>query len=403
MDSMEYIADLLLKHLKGDLNPEEEIELLVWRKSSEENEALFQELSNPEKLASMMKDYYKYKDQIWDKITKRTQAEVLPKIKGTRGRKMLLIAASLLVVVVAAELIFHSKPRQKSPEAPTVPTVADILPGSDRAILTLSDGSRIVLDSAKNGKLIVQGNSSVEKKENGTLSYSAMGNGEGSETFNTLTTPRAGQFHLVLPDGSGVWLNAASSITYPVSFAGNKRRVEIRGEAYFEIAHNPAKPFFVHIPGSAASEGGPGDSTDIEDLGTKFNVMAYIDEPQLKTSLLEGSVRIQRRDRDLVMKPREEAAVSGKTGLIDLVRGADVERAVAWKYGRIPFTNADIPSIMRVLSRWYDIDIAYQGKVPDKKLQGGIERNTNLTDVLKVLETYGIHTKLAGRQLTILP
>src|SRR5258708_3425693 len=247
----------------------------------------------------------------------------------------------------------------------------DIAPGGNKATLTLSNGHTIVLDSSSNGTLARQGNTSVVKLNSGQLAYrSADGQEQSGQrhtatpalSYNTLSTPRGGQSQLSLPDGSKVWLNAASSIRYPTAFTGKERRVEITGEAYFEIAKNAAMPFKVKIitPGGdgGAGKGSAGagtDASEIEVLGTSFNIMAYEDDTASSTTLLEGAVKITKGMTSRTITPGQQL-ITGNKGSIRIIPDADVQKIIAWKNGKFIFYNDDIVSIMKQLTRWYDID-----------------------------------------------
>jgi ferric-dicitrate binding protein FerR (iron transport regulator) len=265
----------------------------------------------------------------------------------------------------------------------------DVSPGKTGAILTLATGQKILLDSALNGSVAQQGNVSVIKK-NGELVYSIVGN-DTDIVYNTMTTPNGRQFNLVLADGSKVWLNAASSITFPTKFIGKERRVTITGEAYFEVAHNAAMPFIVE-KGNAS----------VLVLGTHFNVNAYDDENEISVTLLEGSVKVRIGSINNTIKPGQQAQFK-KDGKIILVSDVDIDNVVAWKNGRIHFQGANIESVMRQMSRWYDVEIVYNKKLDDL-FYADIPRTTMLSDVLKALElTKGVHFKIEGKKVIVIP
>lgn len=265
----------------------------------------------------------------------------------------------------------------------------DIGPGQSGAILTLASGETIVLDSAANGSLAEQGNVSVIKK-NGELVYKNEGN-TSELVYNTMTTPKGRQYNLVLADGSRVWLNAASSITFPTAFIGKERKVSITGEAYFEVTQNRAMPFIVES----------GMNT-VKVLGTHFNVNAYDNESDVSVTLLEGSVNVSRGISHKIIRPGQQARIN-KEEKINLVNNVDVDHVVAWKNGRISFQGADIGTVMRQMSRWYDVDIEYSEKMNDL-FYADMSRATMLSDVLKALElTTNVHFKVVGRKVTVVP
>jgi len=264
----------------------------------------------------------------------------------------------------------------------------DIAPGGNKAMLTLADGSQIVLDEAKNDTLGKQGSTSIIKLQNGQVLYHATG-ATAPVTYNTLTTPRGGQYQLTLPDGTQVWLNAASSLRFPTAFTGNNRTVELTGEGYFEVAKAPGKPFLVKANGA-----------DITVLGTHFNVMAYTNENALAVTLLEGAVNVGRNGAVKKLLPGQQARISNSNNIT--VTGTDVQEAVAWKNGFFIFDRADITTVMRQLERWYDIEVVYEGAPPEMRFGGGMQRSLSLSGILKILEKNGVLFKIEGRKITVL-
>ena len=307
-------------------------------------------------------------------------------------------AAAVLVLGLSAW--FWMRPKTSAP-APVMTTAkADRLPGGNIAVLTLSDGSTIVLDSAQNGTLAHQGNTSIAKLANGQLAYNSLNEKPTTILYNTLSTPRGGQYKIILPDGTAVWLNAASSITYPTAFTGANRTVRVTGEAYFEVAKDVAKPFKVQfaLPADTHSTS---DTGTIEVLGTQFNINAYTDEEMIRTTLLQGSVRVVNKNATL-LKPGQQLALD-KQGTATLNPDANVEEAIAWKNGNFNFEYADIKTVMRQLARWYDVDIIYQGNITTEKFVGEIPRNSKLTEVFKILELSNVHFKVEDRKVTVMP
>ena len=321
-------------------------------------------------------------DDIFRHITARPQT-VLHRI-----RRWWPAAAAAMVLGIAALGYFRTKPAG-APLQPSVSSVADIAPGGNKALLTLADGSVVTLDSAGN-QVIQQGGTRISQS-GGQLRY------EGAEgqapVWNKLSTPRAGQFRITLPDGTRVWLNAASSIRYPTAFAGNERKVEITGEVYFEVTPDALKPFRVDADRRST----------IEVLGTSFNISAYNDETLLKTTLLEGKVKVAAKNGPAQeLRPGQQAqqAVSGNIVVSNDVDPAEV---LAWKEGWFQFNQAALPEVMRQLSRWYDVEVKYAGPVPDRVFEGKIQRDLTLVQVLRILEKSGVHTKLEGKQLILIP
>ena len=267
----------------------------------------------------------------------------------------------------------------------------DIPPGGNNAVLTLANGSKIILNNAKKGLLIQQGNVKVSKTTEGLVVYKANGDdvAPGNAKLNTINTPKGGQYEVILPDGTKVWLNALSYLRFPTNFAGKTRQVEISGEAYFEVAKNPAKPFIVKS-----------NRAEVTVLGTHFNVNDYPDEAFSKTTLLEGAVKIKGKQSVGTLKPGDQAIVS-ESEAMKVLAGADTEEVVAWKNGIFEFNRADITSIMRQASRWYDIDISYASPPSQVLYKGRISRNVNLSEMLSMIKYMGINYTLEGRKLTI--
>lgn len=304
------------------------------------------------------------------------------------------LSTAATILLVAAISYYFLSSRQYTPViAENVNTSAraaatDVMPGGNRATLTLSDGSTINLNAAQMGKLAEQGGTAINKTGQGQLAYGNAANGTHAKPLiNTITTPKGGQFQLVLPDGTKVWLNAASSLKFPTVFSGESREVELTGEAYFEVAPNKSRPFLVSSRG-----------TVIEVLGTHFNVMAYDDEIFTAT-LLEGSVKVKHGMAERVIIPGQEARVEN----LIKVGNADGENAIAWKNGLTVFNNSSIESIMRQISRWYDLDITYNGAITQRLFTGKIPRSAPLSQVLKILELSDIHFKIEKKQLIITP
>ncbi|MDB5245937.1 MAG: FecR family protein [Segetibacter sp.] len=265
----------------------------------------------------------------------------------------------------------------------------DVPPGSNKALLTLADGSTIYLDDAANGQLVQQGTTSV-LKINGQLTYNASNAADGEVFYNTISTPRGGQYVIVLPDNSRVWLNAASSLRFPTLFKGKERRVEITGEAYFEVAKNKEMPFTVKVK-----------NAEVRVLGTHFNIMAYEQESLMKTTLVEGAVTFINGSNSNILKPGQEARLS-KNGEIKVENDVDLSEVVAWKNGLFHFEKADIQKVMRQLSLWYDIEVVYGDNKIKDLFYADIPRNTTLSVVLKALElTSEVKFEIEGRKVIV--
>lgn len=324
-----------------------------------------------------------------------------PEKKGNRGKVISIplfykiAAASLLIFMLAIAGYFVLKTASPSPLAKTKQLPAPHngwLPGTNKAVLTLADNSVVVLDDSVNGQIARQGTTRIAKLANGQLIYNAAGNDKPAQLlFNTLTTPKGGQFKLTLPDGSKVWLNAASSIRYPIAFTGNKREVYITGEAYFEVVHDNRMPFHVVANGM-----------DVEDIGTSFNINAYDNEAVIKATLVEGEIKVAMGNREQHLLPGQQTFLD-QSGKFTLIKNADVELAIAWKNGFTKFKSADIESIMRQVERWYDIEVVYEGNIPVRNFTGGVTRDSNLSELLKILELSNIHFRKDGKKLIVTP
>jgi ferric-dicitrate binding protein FerR (iron transport regulator) len=316
------------------------------------------------------------------------QEQVLP-VRKLRLRNW-LIAACLLLAAGSGIFWWMQQPATNPPvaELSVKPGPTDIGPGDNRAVLVLADGSTVLLDDAAQGELSRQANAVVNKTADGQLVYeNQTGTDPAPLVYNTISTPRAGQYRLTLTDGTKVWLNAATSLQFPASFSGTERRVKLSGEAYFEVAKNSLQPFIVETPRQT-----------IEVLGTYFNVNAYEEEIATKTTLLEGRVKVATGSSSAILQPGQQAA-SG-TGAIQ-VNEADTEEAVAWKNGYFKFNKADIQTIMRQLERWYDVEVEYRGAVPTDLFVGKINRSENISGVLRVLELSEVQFKIENRKIIV--
>ncbi|MEZ2444484.1 FecR family protein [Chitinophaga sp. RCC_12] len=272
-------------------------------------------------------------------------------------------------------------------------TTAPIPAGNNKAELILADGSTIVLDDAGTGTVGKQGNTRIIKLDSGRLAYRGMSSSSGAAPeYNTIRTPKGGQYQVVLPDGSQVWLNAASSLKFPVVFTGSNRTVLLTGEAYFEIAQNAAKPFVVQTSG-----------IQVKVLGTHFNVMAYTDEARVKTTLLEGAVSVTQGAATAMMKPGQQASIAEKENQF-LITRPEIEEVMAWKEGQFKFRKTDITVIMRQIARWYDVDIEYKGDLSGIQLYGSMTRKESVTQLLELLEQTGrVHFTINGSRITVMP
>ncbi|MBO9727491.1 MAG: FecR domain-containing protein [Chitinophaga sp.] len=377
---------LLQKYLDGQCSPEEIAVLYRWLLSSDAHKPL---------LTVMQQDFERVMNAqavVPEEISNRIETRLLASIgQGkvvpvrTTQRWKWVAAASIAVVLATGAALFYQWHK------PAVPVVlaakaADVNPGVNKAVLTLADGSVVTLDSAGN-QVIQQGSTKVEQK-NGALQYAAGGD-KNAIGYNTLKVPRGGQFTVVLPDGTQVWLNSASSLRYPTAFNGDSRTVEMQGQGYFEVKKNARLPFIVKV-----------NNMEVQVLGTGFDIMAYEDEEEQRTTLVSGAVKVKQGSVEKYLKPGQQAAIDNTTGVM-LVRSTDVQEVVAWKTGFFEFDNANINVILRQLARWYDIEV--DTKTADNRLFGGrISRNLPLSEMLALLGSSGAKFKLEGRKLTVI-
>jgi transmembrane sensor len=310
--------------------------------------------------------------------------------------RMAAAAAVLLLILggIYYAMVIH-KPKYvpslvRAIDKPLPLTNDDVNPGGNKALLTLGDGTRVYLGDSVGGLIARQGNSNVLQEGRGVLSYRLADHESSPPVYNTVSTQRGGQFMVLLPDGSRVWLNAASSLRFPTAFSGSMRSVTLTGEGYFEIAPDKSMPFRV-LSGNQ----------QLDVLGTHFNIMAYEDEGHIKTTLLEGAVKLTCGADRVLLRPGQQARLIAGTETLG-VSEADTEEAIAWKNGFFQFHRDDIGTIMRQLGRWYDVEVSYAGHVPGGHFSGAIGRQTRLSQVLHMLEVNDIHFRIEGKKIIVL-
>ena len=380
------LRNLLDKYLTGTLGDEERDHL----------EKLLQQPEYSLMLERIMEEEFtqhRFEDEGHEQVLSLIKENILNAVHQVSKTRILYLrrwaaAAAILILLSTSYFVFFQKPVK--PVSTQVPEVsADIPPGGDKATLTLSNGSIIRLDSASNGTIAREDETNITKTDSGHLLYHIGNNPVAEAKINTLATPRGGTFQLTLSDGTKVWLNAASSITYPSSFTGTDRKVTITGEAYFEVAKDRSKPFLVSV-----------NDMVITVLGTHFNINAYENESQVKTTLFEGSIALKSGQYNSLLKPGEQAE-SGNNGKINILQQEDLNQVIAWKTGYFNFRDADLPTVMRQLERWYDIDVRYNDQVPQRRFRGELPRSMTLKEVLNVLREVKINYKIDGKMLII--
>ena len=386
------IAALIERLLDGSITPAEKQQLAQWLLDD----------SNEKQLHSIMERAWSdfqpgqtlpagKADQILESILQPSIPRIEPRKKSLIGYR--LAAAAVLIFAILTGAGIYLVHKQSAPSPIAVTTGKDVAPPSaTKAVLTLSDGSRIDLDSAGKGNIATQYTTSVIKQDDGAITYNPGDQTTSETVYNTLTVPRGSRIaQLTLSDGTKVWLNAGSSLRYPVAFTGPDRKVEITGETYFEVAQDKLHPFVVT----------KGDN-EIRVLGTHFNVNAYDEEGPMKVTLLEGSVRLTSASGNSLLRPGEMAVMDqGKN--IDILNNADLDRIMAWKNGYFNFSNADIRTVMRELSRWYGLELVFNN-VTNERFHIEINRDIPLSKVLRILEmTDKIHFTISGNKVTVLP
>jgi ferric-dicitrate binding protein FerR (iron transport regulator) len=382
---------LVRKVLNGTASEKEKQFITKYYDYFNKNDLITNSLSSAEKTALENKVLV----DIYLKISQEEGNRIVPFYKKP-FIKACAAAVLLMMMTAGVYFVYHNAHSNDLARGYHQDFKNDVPPGGTKATLTLANGSTIVLDSVKGGLLALQGGSRVLKVANGKLAYNKNGAKHDEVLYNTVTTPRGGEYQLVLSDGTKVWLNAASSLKFPVVFAGKERDVTLTGEAYFEVINNREQPFKVNV-----------GNVQIKDLGTHFDVMAYDNETTLKATLLEGKIKIivpssPGTKQKVELVPGQQAIVNkGASPHINIME-ADVNEAVAWKNGEFSFNNTSIYEIMKQLSRWYDIDVHYQDSL-EVFLNGNMDRHVNVSEVFRMLEMTGVaEFAIDGRQITVM-
>jgi transmembrane sensor len=371
------IADIIFKYLNGTLSDEENNILQNWLQKDIENQILLAEFQNYQKTQENL-EFFESIDTpaAWEKINREIEKPATNRLAWAHHR-FVKYAAAIILTGFFGYTFFNKTAKYK--QTPAITKQANILkndalPGGDKATLTLGDGSMVVLEDIKNGDVKNENGVKISKKD-GQVVYEILPRAQDSGiTYNTIKTPTGGQYSIILPDGSKVWLNSTSSLHFPTVFTGKQRLVELSGEGYFEISKNKDMPFIVQA-----------GKTRVEVLGTHFNVMAYANETVSKTTLLEGSVKVGNESGVKTLNPGQQARVGTKIN----VTNADLDEAIAWKLGYFQFENEDLKTIMRQLTRWYAVEVTAEQNIPNKHFTAMISRNTTLSQVFKMLEMSG--------------
>lgn len=391
---MERLENLFQKYLDNNISADEYAEMWQLIDAEEQSGKLTPLMLN------LWQENPKYilKDDVWNDKIKLLKSSIQPtKLKRTSFWKY--VAAASIIIAFGAGLYFALFNENKSGSSEIIKTeiaANDVkAPQTNRAMIILADGRQVYLDSISSGEIAQEGNINLVKLPNGQLVYeTANGKVVKEMQYNTVHNPAGSKvIDMQLSEGSHIWLNAGSSVTYPVAFIGNERKIEITGEAYFEVAKDASKPFKVNIAGKGA----------VEVLGTHFNINSYSNEASINTTLLEGSVRITSfaTNNTSLIRPGEEARLNSN-GKIEVNKNVDVDVVMAWKNGKFIFQNADLQSILRQLERWYDVSVSYEGKMYTDEYVGIISRNVNISQILKMLEKTGtVKFEIEGKRIIV--
>jgi transmembrane sensor len=392
---IERIAQLVVKHLQGELTDDENQELQAWIYQSKENELAFEKAIDPENLKEGLRREFEKEERILNRLKSEIESEEgVIYIKARRKWYRYVAAAAIIMLLgVGSFFVFFNK-QEKHDVIVKVPEVKDVkAPENNKAMIVLASGQKVYLDNAKNGTLATEENVNLVKLADGQIAY----NGTANKVLNnTLFNPRGSKVvSLLLSDGTRVWLGCESSLHYPVAFVGSERRVEVTGEVYFEVAKDVRRPFKVFNSDS---------DIEIEVLGTKFNVNTYDDGPA-KVTLLEGSVKVKRDRSSVVIKPGqqvevlEESSSYSEQGLLKVINDPSIDDVLAWKNNYFKFSNADISTIMKQVSRWYDVEIEFQKKV-NAKYSFLLTRDIPVSKIFEIFEEAdGVRFRVEGEKI----
>lgn len=381
------IAALIGKHLQSSLTELEAQKLKLWIESSNSNRDLFNSLTDEALLMNelFLLESFKASDG-WATFTNTIQERTAPISPIIRGyKKYWYAAAAVLLMAVLTSVYFLKTPSKKVFSVfNSKKGINDVMPGGNKAMLQLADGTLVTLNDSLSGFQASQQNVKLVIK-NGEISYASKGTGQ-ENLFNKVITPRGGQYKLRLDDGTQIWLNAASSIRYPVAFVGNTRVVELTGEAYFDVAHDPKHPFIVKLS----------SNKQVIAMGTSFNINAYGDDNNDVATLLRGIVKVESGKNLQLLVPGQQAKFLADDKLV-LSNQVDVDEIIAWKNGQFVFNALTVKSIMVQLARWYELEVVYSGKISQETFSGIVSRNSNLSEVLKIMEAGGLRFKIDGK------
>ncbi|SFD08932.1 FecR family protein [Chitinophaga sp. CF118] len=382
----EHIRQLLQLYVTNQATDEQVRELFLFLQDPA-NDAVSHELVSRQmsEEAGADKRFSESHKRVWENMLEANEplSKQWQKQKRRPVVMMRWVAAAALITAITTFVFVNRQP------VPKVETVMDIPAGDNKAVLTLSDGSTITLDSAASGTIARQGNVNIIKSANGEVRYDSKGDAANDEVMmNKITTPMGGQYQVTLPDGTKAWLNAASSITYPAFFADRDRKVAVTGEVYLEVAKDMSHPFIVDVAGRSG----------IEVLGTSFDINAYGDEGKIKTTLIDGRIRMT--GSTVILKPGQQVVESADEPL-SILTDVNIEKEIAWKNGIFYFEDASLPLVMKQLERWYNIEVLYKGPVPELRINGKMDRNLTLQGVMDFLTKMGVHYTMKSRTIQV--
>lgn len=390
MEQSKRIAHLIFLLETGTISEPERMELQDWIDASPENKLQFEQLTDPVR----MKYFLEFDEKMQNKMHGQASK---PKVITLRVWQRYAAASVLVLITLGIGMQWFKAQRNGKDNSQEHQAASDVAPGKFNALLTLSDGRKIVLDSAGSGLLAKQENTSIYNDDG--LAYNSERNENTEVVYNTLETSTGQTYTLKLSDGTKVWLNSKSAITFPVSFNSAERKIEMKGEVYFEVTKDTKRPFVAKILDEKKRD------VEIRVLGTHFNINAYDDEPTLKTTLLEGSIRFVQsvNNKSKLLMPLQQAALD-QNGNLTVFSNVNTEAAVSWKDQTFFFQDNDVKSVMRELSRWYGIEVVYEGELNKAvTISGMVSKKRNLSEVLKALEQVNVHFTIERNRLTVKP
>lgn len=400
IEKISHIASLIVGDMQDKLTSDQRQELNTWLQENGDNYLLYEELMDEEKLGNDLNELHKYDPaRAYEKVTQKIFPE---KTTGKRVFfKIWWYTAAALLLLVAGGIAYFTLNKPTKTIVPQSTIIAQkkapgTQPDTKKAVLILADGTNLTLNEIVNGDIALQGHVIIHKNKNGELEYKPTEASASIAGSNTLRTPRGGEYEVVLEDGTKIWLNSASTLQFPVQFNTNERRVVLTGEAYFEVAKaidpktNNKKSFIVSV-----------DNMEVQAIGTAFNISAYKEDDRSQTTVVEGLVKVTRNNKFSMLKPGKKL-IAGDSAIT--IEDADIKQEIAWKNGEFVFRNTSLKMVMNELARWYDMDVQYAPGVPSLHFSGEVQRESDITKVLDMLEyTGGVTFTISNRIITVHP